>query len=334
MNKKYWIWLSIILILAILSACGQSDNKIENGSSNDQINEADNAETYEPVTLDNFGREVTFTEPPKRTVGLMQDNAELMLALGLDEYLVGYSFPRDKAAPGLEEKVKNVPLLSKMYPSKEVLLSVEPDFVMGSDDFFVDGIVGTTAELEKRGVKSYIPEAAGKPATLENMVYKEIHEVSRIFGVKSRGDELIQSINETVQSVQEKISDEEPVRVFYMGGGDSGSAITTGGDMIRSHVVGLAGGENIFSELTGWMPEVSWEEVIERDPEVIVLAYCCGTTPEQLMGTISNTPSLQDVTAVKNKRYVTIEHADAEQSVRIPSGLETLAKGFYPDLFE
>ena len=334
MLKKYWLLLSAIMIMAILAACGQSDNEKDDKTVKGEKQEGETAEAYEPVTLENFGRTVTFAEPPKRTVGLMQDNAELMLALGLDDYLVGYSFPRDKAAAGLEEKMSKVPLLSEGYPSKELLLGLEPDFVMGSDDFFVDGVVGTTAELEKLGVKSYIPEAGGKPATMENMVYKEIHEVSRIFGVESRGDELIQSIQDKVKGIQEKISDEEPLDIFYMAGGDSGAALTTGGDMIRSHVVGLAGGENIFSEVTGWMAEVSWEEVIERNPDVIVLAYCCGTTPEQLMDTLSNIPSLQDVDAVKNKRFVTIEHADVEQSVRIPNGLETLVKGFYPELFK
>lgn len=123
--------------MAILVACGQSDNEKDDKTVEGEKQEGETAEAYEPVTLENFGRTVTFTEPPKRTVGLMQDNAELLLALGLDEYVVGYSFPRDKAAIGLEDKLKKVPLLTEGYPSKELLLGLEPDFVMGSYDFLL-----------------------------------------------------------------------------------------------------------------------------------------------------------------------------------------------------
>src|SRR5699024_5185613 len=75
---------------------------------------------------------------------------------------------------------------------------------------------------------------------------------------------------------------DEPVKVLLMSGGESGSAQVAGGNSLDSHLIELAGGENIFADEEEYLLEVSWEEIVERDPDVIVTSYCCGTGPEDL----------------------------------------------------
>jgi iron complex transport system substrate-binding protein len=335
MMKKYLLLLSVIMAIAILAACGQSANKTETMSPEGPKNEAEKTETYEPVTLENAGRTITFTEPPQRAVAIYQEYAELAVELGIEDRFVGYGYTRDNTTPEFAEKLKNIPALAKLAPSKEVFLEANPDlFIAWESDLSGMGFE-SPSDLEKLGINTYILAGGEKPQTMENMAYKEIHEISRIFGVKEKGDELIQSIKNRIDDVQEKIEDiEKPLKVFYMRGGEEGSARTAGGDTLQSHVVSLAGGENIFSELTGTVVEVSWEEVIDRDPDVIVFSYCCGNTPESLMETISQKPSLQDIKAVQNEHYVFVGLEEVYATIWIPSGVEKMAKGFYPDRFE
>lgn len=331
--RKYLL-LSLIMAMAILSACGQSDNKTEVSSPGGQNNETEKTTTYEPITLENAGRTMTFTEPPQRAVAIYQEYAELAVELGIEDRFVGYGFTRTNTTPEFEEKLKNIKPLAELYPSKEVFLGVEPDLFIAWESDLAGMGFGSIEELEELGIQTYI-QADENPQTLENMPYKEIHEISRIFGVEEKGDELIQSIKNRINDVHEKIEDvERPLKVFYMRGGEEGSATTAGGDTLQSLVVSLAGGENIFNELTGSVVDVSWEEVVERNPDVIVFSYCCGRTPEGLMELISNNPALQDVTAVKNQHYVVIGLEEAYAPTWIPGGVEKLAKGFYPERFE
>src|SRR5699024_12352107 len=86
------------------------------------------------------------------------------------------------------EKVQYVPILSEdSYTSKEVLLEADPEIIIGSERSFNENGVGTIEELNDLGIDAYVTESE-KPETVENMVYKEIEEISQIFGVEDRGD--------------------------------------------------------------------------------------------------------------------------------------------------
>ncbi len=333
MKKTYGLVgaLLLFLVAAVVSGCSSSDNKKESASSGGQ--EKETAGSY-PVTLENFERELTFEASPERAVALYQQDAELMVALGLEDKLVGYSIVTANTPAEYEKKMKDIPVLAEdTYPSKEVLLEADPDFVIGSVRTFTDNGAGTVKEFEDLGIDAYVTEYE-ETETVENKVYKEIEDIARIFGVEARGEELIQSMQKEIDDITDQIDDTEvPLKVFLISGGDAGSAQTTGGTSLDSHLIDLAGGENIFKDVDKYFFEVSWEEVIDRDPDVIITSYCCGTTPDDLKKMLSSNPKLEDVTAVKNENYVAIQVEDTTGSIRITSGLEALAKGFYPEKF-
>jgi iron complex transport system substrate-binding protein len=339
-KRHYMLFVGFLIIVGLLVGCGAKDEKINGATMSVSTQETEQQKTgesqqYEPVTVDNFGRTITFHEPPQRAVALLQQYAEVMLALELEDYLVGYSLVSEGTPPELEEKLNEIPILAERSPAKEIFLGVEPDFVIGSTVSFVESSIGTIGELEELSITPYVAGDGEKPETMDNMVYKEIKNFSRIFGVENLGDALIESMQSEINEITEQIGDvEEPLKVFYFLGEESGSARTTGGDTIRSHLIRLAGGENIFSDLTGSVIDVSWEEVIERNPDVIVLAHRGERTPESMREFILNNSSLQDIHAVQNEHFVSVPLASTTAGVRAPSAVETLVKGFYPERFE
>ncbi len=106
-----------------------------------------------------------------------------------------------------------------------------------------------------------------------------------------------------------------------------------------------AGGNNIFSDIDDFSFDVDPEEVIVRNPEIIVkLATVSlagggtntGTDVTKLMGLrneILNRPELAEVTAVKSKS-VYVSYGDVVGGVRQFIGTAYMAKYFYPELFE
>lgn len=319
-------------ILLLAAACSQ-DKGGSSGIPESSELVTNEAETYAPVTIENMNRTVTFTEPPRRAVGLLQQYTEMLVALGLEDRVVGNALISEGTPPELKEKLDNIPVLAERTPSQEVLLGADPDFVIGSAVSFTEGSVGTADKLESLGIKTYVPGEV-YPTTME-IVYNDIMNIARIFGVTSKGDELVASMQQHIRDIQERIKDvERPLRVFYTTGDQDGAARTTGGDSIRSHLITLAGGENIFSDLTGGVVEVSWEEVVDRNPDVIVLAHRGENTPEGMLEFFYNKPVLQDIKAVQNQHFVAVPLASTTVGVRNPGAVEMMAKGFYPDRFE
>lgn len=333
MKKTYHVTILLLLFILAIFVAGCS-------SSTEQSSKKDNDPNKEtegdfPVTIKNANRDVTFEEAPERVVGLYQQEAELFAALDLEDKLVGYSMVIDHTPEEYEEKLKDVEVLSETgYPSKEVLLETDPDFVIGSERTFTDNGAGTVEEFDKLNIAAYVTESE-KPETIDNMVYKQIEEIAKIFGVQDRGEELIESIQADVDDITEKVKDvDEPVKVLIMSGGESGSAQVSGGASLDSHLIELAGGENVFADEDEYLLEASWEEIIDRNPDVIVTSYCCGTEPRDLEKVLGDHASLQDVTAVKEQNYVAAAVEDTTGNVRVVQGLQILAEGFYPELFE
>lgn len=340
MKKTFYVIIVTLFLtmVAIIPGCSSS-NENETETTNDE-NPAETTTNHDgeasfPVTIRNADRDLTFEEPPERVVALYQQEAELMAALGLEDKLVGYSIVSDNMPEEYEESLADVPVLAENdYPSKEVLLENDPDFAIGSERTFQDSGVGTVEELEKLGIDAYVTESE-KPETIDNMVFKEIEDIAAIFGVEERGEELIQSMQADIDAITDQVGDvEDPLKVFYMSSGEAGSAMTAGGTSLDNHLIELAGGENIFGDVDEYLFEVTWEEVIDRNPDVIITSYCCGTSPEDLQDMINNNSSLEEVTAVEENNFVAAQVEDLTGNVRTTRGLEILAKGFYPEKFE
>ena len=73
------------------------------------------------VAIENCGFTQTFTAPPERAVSLTQHTTEIMLALGLQDKMVGTAYLDDAILPQYEAAYKQIPVLSDEYPSREVL---------------------------------------------------------------------------------------------------------------------------------------------------------------------------------------------------------------------
>ena len=290
------------------------------------------------VTIENCGFTQTFTAPPERAVSLTQHTTEIMLALGLQDKMVGTAYLDDAILPQYEAAYKKIPVLADEYPSREVLLGVAPDFVISgfASAFERPENAGPREDLLTLDIHSYLstgacPERTG-PLTMDD-IYIDFLNLGKIFGVEEQAEEVVASMKREVAAVEAKIADlEKKVKVFLYDSGED-KAFTAACCGSANLVVERAGGINLFNDLEGNYKNASWEVVVERDPEVIVLIEAGWSTSAEKEQLLLANEALADITAVKNKRFVVVPFSSTSPGVRVPTLITTLAKAFYPDKF-
>ena len=196
---------------------------------------------------------------------------ETLLHLGLSHAMVGTAFATDVIFSTVAGAYKQVPVLAKMYPSKEVLTAVSPDFVVGNLDVFTysgfpPGANFTRRELTDRGIKAYTLQCQGEQADSE-LMFTRFKELGRIFGYGPRADAIVKEVRSSLVATAAALDGVSLVNVFIYRKG-SGPITTYGGGGAFDHGLRLSGGRNMFDDKPSLPPPVvSIEAVIDRNPE-------------------------------------------------------------------
>ena len=113
-----------------------------------------------PVTIENCGSTFVYEAPPERAVTMNQHVTEVMLALELQDHMVGTAYIDDFILPEFQAAYETVEVLAEEYPSREVLLNAEPDFIYGGfGSAFDEQNAGYQEALMTLGINSYLTHA-------------------------------------------------------------------------------------------------------------------------------------------------------------------------------
>lgn len=316
--------------VAVLTACGQSEAPAERS----------NATAGFPVTVQNCGRDVVIDAPPQRAVSLNQGSTEILLSLGLADRMVGTATWTDPVRENLAQDNAGVPQLAVNKPSLETVLDAEPDFVSASfAGTLGPGGVADRDQFESLGVPSYLApsDCVGKvsvnadgartePFTMA-AIYAEIRDLARIFDVTERGEELIAGLERRIQDSRLDADADlaywfSDIRAPYFGGCCGSPGVITD----------TVGARNIFVDTTEEWPQVSWEVIADRDPDVLVLADLSRRTIDgdalaAKIAFLESNPVTSRLTAVQQKHYIVVNGADLNPSIRTVDGTEKVADG-------
>ncbi|MFD8410378.1 ABC transporter substrate-binding protein [Streptomyces sp. NPDC059650] len=318
--------LAPITLLVPLAACGGSSGAGQGAAPGTA------AAPGFPYTTANCGVTSTYQAPPQRAVTMNQHATELLLALGLQDRMAGTAYLDDAVLPAYKPAYDRVKVLAKEYPSKEVLLGANPDFVYGGYSSAFDKAQGRDREaLAGAGINTRlsVEYCTDGPVGLEQLK-TEVTEVARTFGVPERGERLIAEQQRRIDAVTARVKDRGRPSVFVYDSGQD-SAFTSGGHGIGNEIVSLAGGTNTFADLGDTFGDVSWEKVIERKPEVVLIYDYGGTTVEAKKQRLLNDPALAEVPAVRNRRFAVLPLSSAVLGVRVADAVEALGRQLHPD---
>lgn len=291
---------------------------------------------FTETTVQSCNRTVAFDAPPERAISNDVNLTEMMLVLGLADRMVGYTGISgwktldEEMRAGVEE----LPELSAKYPSKEVIIGADADFFFAGWNYGmkVGGEV-TPETLEPFGVKVYeLTESCthimekGK-ASIDDM-YSDLMNLGKIFGVEDKASALVESYKADLTNFTDGLETGEPPRVFVYDSGED-APFTAGLYAMPTALIEAAGGTNIMNSFEKSWGTVTWEEVVELNPEVVVIVNYGNVTAEQKRAFMISNPAFSDMDAVKNDRFVTLEYVEATPGPRNIQAIKTLAEAFW-----
>ena len=333
MNRKL-IAISMVFLLMIstLFGCGNrnvTNQDIQNTTENDNMEDA--------VTVTSvFGEEemeITYNKVPERVVSLAGFATEMLLALGLEDKIVGYAWQDNDVLPEYQEAFKQLhPLCDPgMDPGEEIVLSAQPDLVLSwaswsEEDYY------NYENLKEHGIQTYGFHCERyEGASLED-VYEDFINLGKIFNVEDRAEALVEEMKNRIEAVYNNVKDEEPVKVFVCDIASSEEEAFTVGGGLPAELIEKAGGRNIIEDSGANWTHVSWEVIAAANPEWIVIDYY--TNAEDVDGTIEflkQHPALKELDAVKNEKFIILGLTDISASERNDDTVEMLASYFHPE---
>ncbi len=267
-----------------------------------------------PLTIhDDAGRSVTFTAAPKRIVTAAPSATELAFALGLGDEVVAV----DKYSNYPPEASSKPSIGSYIDPDLESIVGAGPDLVLVTDVH----LAKLVPALEARQIPTVVMSAKD----IEG-VYADLLLLGRISGQLEQAEALVDQLRARVARVEQAVAGATPVRAFYE---IDPTLYTAGPGTFIDDVIRRAGGINIAAGATTAYPQLSAEEVIRADPEVIILAdQGAGVSPDAVRAR----QGWSKVSAVVNNRLVVLDPDIASRpGPRIVDALEQVAHILHPD---
>lgn len=309
------------------------------------------AATQYPLTLNNCGRQVTFTKPPARIVSIGQGMTEVLFSLGLADKIAGTAVWVGPVLPDYAEANRRIRRLADNDPSFEAVVGRGPDLVAAEFEWHVGehGSIGKREQFADLGINTYIAPAdcvakvntnggdgVRKELFTMDLIYQEITELSEIFDVRARGDALIAGLKKreerAVASIAGASGNNVSVVFWFSSKEVGGDAFIAGKNSAPAYILKTIGAKNVVTTEEEW-PLVGWETIAQANPVVIVLATMdrrryAADDPKVKIGFLENDPVTKELDAVKKKHFVMMDAQSMNPTIRTIDGIETLANDF------
>lgn len=324
-------WIGFILTVCLLltvAGCGQGDKETQKDS--ESVGETLAQDDGYPREITNYDGEVLkLDKKPEQIASLVFGTDEMLLSLTDLSNIVGLS-GKDNGCAYLSPEGENAGDIQRINDNAEVLISLKPDFIIGSS--WVDEDL--LAQIKDSQIPYY---GYVTPTTLEEQI-QVIKDLGYLLGEDEKTSAIVEDMETRIQSVVDKasaIAQEDKVKVMAYNMHESTNAKGT----IFDDMVTKAGAINLSSEagLEG-TAKISKEQIVEMNPDVIILLEWASDTDDAFNAfkdELLSDDSLKEVNAIKNQRvYVSTDNSITNISQFTVNGLEFIAQSCYPEVFK
>lgn len=259
------------------------------------------------------GREVPVPVAVKRIVSIVPSVTEMLFAAGAGDLVVGVTTYCE-----YPPEARQLPKIGDMRVNYEAVVALAPDLVVSSHD------LAAKSNEQLRGLG--YPVLGLDPKNLAE-VAAGLRLLGEVTGRKEAAERAAVDHERRIEAILARVRNVTRRPTVYLEASSQPHAAAPG--MTADEIIRLAGGTNIITETYAgkWIP-ISWELVLARNPEVVVLAHDYPPHPRER-------PGWAGLRAVKAGRVFDWDKAHFMfPTPRLAVGLELLAKTLHPECFD
>lgn len=276
-----------------------------------------------PISVqDGSGQTVRLTHPATRIVSLAPSTTEILYAIGAGSQMVGRDQFSDYPA-----EAKSLPSISTSMGTlnTEAVVALQPDLVLAAPILAPEQI----QTLRNLGLTVFL---VPNPTDFEGL-YQNLANVGALTGRGAEAQALASRSRERVAAVEQVISKAtSKPKVFYeLDGSDPAKPWTAGPGNFIDLLIRMAGGQNAAAGLKEAYAQISVEELVSQNPDVIILG---DTAYGITVASVEARPGWNVMNAIKNNAVEPFDDNLASRyGPRLTDGLEAMAKQVHPELF-
>ena len=289
----------------------------------------------------------------QRVLSLLSSTTEIIYALGCGDRLVGRShecdypeevselpictipkFNVDGTSREVDDEVKSLvqSALSIYYINEKLLKELKPDIIFTQSQCEVCAVSVSDVENALKNISGLSSKIIPvEPNSMED-IFNDILTIAEILNVRKKGKELVESIKAKIDNTE---------KIVYQKSSPSVAAIEWIDPLMAAgnwvpQLIKVAGGKNLFGEAGKHSPWMKYNDLVEQDPEIIIVMPCGYDINKSLIEikTLESKKDWGSLKAVSNRNvYIT----DGNQffnrpGPRIIESLEILLEIIHPNL--
>jgi iron complex transport system substrate-binding protein len=272
---------------------------------------------------DGLGRQVTLAGPAQKIVSLAPSNTEILFALGAGAQVIG----RDELSdyPGEAKKVYSIGSTFNALNLEEIT-KLQPDLVLAAG-------INTPEQVKSLENLKLTVFYLANPKDLEGL-YTNLETVGQLTGHQAEAKGLVNGLRKRVQAVVDTVAKATThPKVFYeLDATDPSKPWTSGPGTFIDRLITMAGGVNIGDALKSDYAQLSLEEILVQNPDIILLGDAAyGMTPDK----VKERTGWAEIKAVKGGKLLTFDdNLVSRPGPRMVDGLEQIARLLHPELFK
>jgi len=263
-------------------------------------------------------------QPPRRIVSTAPSITELLYALGLGDRVVGV----DRFSRYPPEAQRKAKVGDYVNPNLETIASLRPDLVI---------IPTNPVKLAERLAVLRLKVLEIDQDTIAKL-YESFRMVGQATGATAQAAQLAATVRGKLEAVRVRAAPLKKTRMMFVVGRTPNrldGLIVVGQASYLNEIIALAGGDNVFRDAVAPYPGVSLEEVLARNPDVIIdmgdMADTVGVTEEHKREVTSLWERLSSVAAVKQHRvYAVASDIYVEPGPRVVDAAKAFLEMLHP----
>ena len=328
MKKIFNIALSTCISLALVGCATASNNNsasstvAETSSSvaestslaeSSTADENKSSETVYPVSITTYdadGKEITqvFEKSPERIITNNLSSTEILIDLGLQDKIVGMLNPDNEFTGAYADAIAAIPHIGdKKSVSKEVVLSNNPDIIIGRNMMFSDKSLGTIESWNENSIPVYTQKASvsNMKQSLENVI-EDIRNIGIIFNVQEKANAYADELEKKINAVASSDKNSGALKNALIMCAYNDSTFGAYKSALQESILNTLGYTNVATGTS----DLTLENLVTMAPEVIIYVTSdrnkeMDTNAVELM---KNNTVLSDVPAIANDKIMTISY--------------------------